>query len=78
MRRCWSGGIPTTPTQIRKRAKQERAPSSKSYVIGSDQNALLTFLVLDLALDVVNSVGRLNLQSDGLASQGLNENLHAA
>ena len=48
------------------------------YVIRSDQHALLTFLVLDLALDVVNSVGRLNLQSDGLAGQGLNENLHAA
>ncbi len=38
--------------------------------------ALLTFLVLNLALDVVDSVGRLNLQSDGLASQGLDEDLH--
>lgn len=35
-----------------------------------------TFLVLNLALDVVDSIRRLDLQSDGLASQGLHENLH--
>ena len=36
-----------------------------------------TFLVLNLAFYIVNSVGRLNFQSDGLASQGLDKNLHA-
>ena len=35
------------------------------------------FLVLDLGLDVVDSVRRLNLEGDRLASQGLNENLHS-
>jgi hypothetical protein len=34
------------------------------------------FLVLNLRLDVVNRVARLNLQGDGLASEGLDENLH--
>merc|ERR550514_929432 len=37
-------------------------------------NALL---VLDLGLDVVDGVGRLDLESDGLAGQGLDEDLHA-
>lgn len=40
---------------------------SKSYV---------PFLVLDLALDVVDGIGRLNLEGDGLASERLDENLH--
>jgi len=34
------------------------------------------FLVLDLGLDVVNGVRGFNLKSNGLASQGLDENLH--
>uniref|UniRef100_A0A7S3Y0M9 Uncharacterized protein n=1 Tax=Heterosigma akashiwo TaxID=2829 RepID=A0A7S3Y0M9_HETAK len=33
-------------------------------------------LLLDLLLDVVNGVGGLNIQSDGLASQGLHKDLH--
>ena len=36
----------------------------------------LPFLVLDLGLDVVDSVGRLDLKGDGLASESLNEDLH--
>ncbi|KFV93419.1 hypothetical protein N327_10115, partial [Fulmarus glacialis] len=35
------------------------------------------FLVLDLGLDVLNGVTGLNLQGDGLACQGLHEDLHA-
>ena len=38
---------------------------------------MLTLLVLDLGLDVVNGVAGLDLQSDGLASQSLDEDLHA-
>merc|ERR1719402_1027597 len=34
-------------------------------------------MVLDLGLDILDGVGRLNLKSDGLASQGLDEDLHA-
>ena len=37
------------------------------------RNALL---VLDLRLHVVNRVGRLDLEGDGLAGEGLHENLH--
>merc|ERR1719352_200022 len=47
---------------------------------GEDQTLLIwrnTFLVLDLLLDVVDGVTGLHLQSDGLAGQGLDENLHA-
>jgi len=36
----------------------------------------LTLLVLNLALDVVDCIRRLNLQRDGLAGQGLYEDLH--
>jgi len=35
-----------------------------------------TFLVLNLHLDVVNHVGRLNLKGDCLSHEGLDENLH--
>ncbi|KGL91416.1 hypothetical protein N301_15419, partial [Charadrius vociferus] len=36
-----------------------------------------TFLVLDLGLHILNGVTGLDLEGDGLASQGLHENLHA-
>lgn len=31
---------------------------------------------LDLGFDIVDSVGRFDLEGDGLTRQGLNENLH--
>ncbi len=46
---------------------------------GKDQALLVggdAFLVLDLGLDGVDGVGRLDFQSDGLAGEGLHENLH--
>merc|ERR1712133_262421 len=46
-----------------------------------DQSLLVwgnAFLVLDLGLDVLNGVRRFNLESDGLASQGLDEDLHTS
>merc|ERR1712121_349229 len=48
---------------------------------GKDQSLLVwgdSFLVLDLGLDVLNGVRRLDLESDGLASQGLDEDLHTS
>jgi len=45
-----------------------------------DQTLLVrrdSFLVLDLCLDIFDAVGRLDLQGDGLTSQGLDEDLHA-
>lgn len=47
---------------------------------GKDKTLLIrwnTLLVLDLCLDVVDRVRRLNLKGDGLPSQGLDEDLHA-
>jgi hypothetical protein len=35
-------------------------------------------LTLNLGLDIVDSVGRLDLKGDGLAREGLDENLHLA
>ena len=43
----------------------------ESLLIGRD-----SFLVLDLGLDILNSVRGLNIESDGLACKGLNEDLH--
>ena len=39
---------------------------------------LLTLLVLDLGLDIVDCVRALHLQGDGLAGEGLDEDLHAS
>ena len=47
---------------------------------GEDQTLLIrrnTFLVLDLLLDIVNAIRRLNLKGDGLSRQGLDENLRS-
>ena len=43
----------------------------ESLLIGRD-----TFLVLDLSLDVFNSVRGLDIKGDGLSGKGLNEDLH--
>jgi len=49
-------------------------------LLTSEDQALLVWgnalLVLDLGLDIVDGVGRLNLKSDGLASEGLDKDLH--
>merc|ERR1711878_209199 len=48
---------------------------------GEDQPLLIwgdSLLVLDLGLDVLDGVGWFDLEGDGLASQGLDEDLHAS
>merc|ERR1740138_475930 len=49
-------------------------------LLASEDQTLLVrgdpFLVLDLGLDIVDSVGRLHLKGDSLSRKGLNENLH--
>ena len=35
-----------------------------------------TLLILNLGLDVINSVGRLNFECDGLTGESLNKDLH--
>ena len=37
----------------------------------------MPLLVLNLGLDVINSVGRLRLEGDCLSSEGLDEDLYA-
>ena len=54
-------------------------PSVLKLLASKDQSLLVgrdTFLVLNLGLDVVNGVGRLNFESDRLAGQSLHEDLH--
>jgi hypothetical protein len=56
----------------------ERA-SILQLLAGEDQALLVwwdALLVLDLGLDVVDCVARLHLEGDGLARQGLHEDLH--
>jgi len=48
---------------------------------GEDESLLIrgdSLLVLNLALDIVDRVGRLYLKGDGLSSQGLDEDLHTS
>merc|ERR1719222_304393 len=46
-----------------------------------DQSLLIwgnTFLILDLSLNILNAIAGLNLQGDGLTSQGLDKDLHTS
>jgi len=43
----------------------------KTLLIGGD-----SFLILDLLLDLLDGITGFNLEGDGLASKGLDENLH--
>jgi len=48
---------------------------------GKDKSLLIwrnTFFVLDLCLDILNSVCWLNIESDGFTSEGLDEDLHTS
>ena len=56
-------------------------PSVLKLLASEDQPLLVrgdALLVLDLGLDVLDGVGGLDLKGDGLASEGLDEDLHAA
>ena len=58
-----------------------RESASIFELLSGENQALLirgnSLLVLNLGLDVVNSVGGLDLEGDGLAGQGLDEDLHS-
>jgi len=45
----------------------------KSLLIGWD-----SFLILNLGLDILNGISRLNIKSDGLSSQSLHKDLHTS
>ena len=57
-----------------------RKGSAVLELLTSEDESLLvwwdTFLVLDLSLDVLNGVGWLDIEGDGLSGQSLDENLH--
>jgi len=56
-------------------------PSVLKLLTSKDQPLLIrwdTFFVLNLSLDILNRVGRLNLESDGFTGEGFHEDLHAA
>ena len=57
-----------------------RKGSAIFELLASEDQSLLirgdTLLILDLGLDVLNGVRGLNVQSDGFACKGLNEDLH--
>ena len=63
MRRCWSGGILCES-------------KSSATVFRHQVQCCLPLLVLDLALDIVDRVRALHLESDGLAGERLYEDLH--
>merc|ERR1711920_11512 len=56
--------------------------SSVLQLLASEDQPLLiwgdSLLVLDLSLDVLNGVRGFDLEGDGLASQGLDEDLHTS
>ena len=56
--------------------------SAVFQLLSSEDESLLigwdSFLVLDLGLDILDGVRGLNVQGDGFAGKGLNEDLHVA
>merc|ERR1711908_251917 len=58
---------------VRQRASVFQLLARKDQALLVWRNA---FLVLDLGLDIVNGVTGLNIKGDGLASQGLDKDLH--
>jgi hypothetical protein len=50
-------------------------------LLSSENEALLirrdTLLVLDLGLDIIDGIGGLDLEGDGLAGEGLHKDLHS-
>merc|ERR1711923_391599 len=59
-----------------------RKSSSVLKLLASKDQSLLiwgnAFLVLNLGLDVLNAIGGLDLEGDGLPSKGLDEDLHTS
>jgi len=57
------------------------SPAVLELLARKDQPLLIRwdpFLVLDLGLDILDGVGGLNLKGDGLAGEGLHEDLHTS
>jgi len=58
-----------------------QCPAIFKLLAGKDQALLVrrdAFLILDLGLDIVNGVGGLNIEGDGLAREGFDKDLHTS
>jgi len=58
-----------------------QCPAVLELLAGEDEALLVgrdALLVLDLCLDVVDGIGSLDVKGDGLAGEGLDEDLHAS
>ena len=56
-----------------------QGPSILQLFPGKNQPLLIRwnpFLVLDLRLDIVNGIGRFDIQRDGFSREGFDKNLH--
>ena len=70
----------STPKKIKHKRKKTKLAVLK-LLAGEDEALLVrgnALLVLDLGLHIVDGVGSLHLKGDGLAREGLYENLHDA
>ena len=76
--RCWSGGMPKNQhdKDTKRLMTQWQFIHLQSIVLSTEYKAIYTFLVLDLGLNILNSIRSFDFQSDGLASQCLYEDLH--
>ena len=73
-RRVRGTALPLPSPSITRHTEAEGAPSSPPRPFPSPISR--TLLVRDLALDIVDSIAALNLERDGLAREGLDEDLH--
>eukprot|EP00612_Vaucheria_litorea_P008573 CAMPEP_0171476768 /NCGR_PEP_ID=MMETSP0946-20130122/3786_1 /TAXON_ID=109269 /ORGANISM="Vaucheria litorea, Strain CCMP2940" /LENGTH=85 /DNA_ID=CAMNT_0012007091 /DNA_START=105 /DNA_END=359 /DNA_ORIENTATION=- len=58
-----------------------QSPAILQLLPGKNQTLLIRrnpFLILDLLLDIVDSVGGFDIESDGLSGQCFDEDLHAS
>jgi len=87
--KSFQGGFDDTTTKAKDKVKSgllldvviTQSTAIFELLSGENQTLLVrrnAFLVLDFRLHVVDGVRRLHLQGDGLASQGLDKDLHAS
>ena len=68
----WTGQLGLLSIQRRKLTVIRKSPSVLELLSSKDQSLLIwrnALLVLDLGLDIVNSVRRFNLEGDGLSGK---------
>merc|ERR1712134_131442 len=61
---------------MKRRAMKAAAPAAMKAMKAMRKKAAMKRLVLDLGFDVLDGISWLNIEGDGLSSQGLDEDLH--